>query len=340
MGVSLSGLVHGEPVSFEDLKGRTIAIDAYNTLYQFLATIRDRFTGEPLRDSTGRITSHLSGLFYRTARLIEAGITPVFVFDGEPPAFKRHTIEQRIAVRKVAEEKWKDAVATGDVEKVRTYAQGATRLTKEMVQEAHTLLELMGVSWLQAPSEGEAQAAHLLAAGQAWAVGSQDWDSLLFGADRVVRNLAITGKRKVAGKQAQIDVQPELVTLERALQGLEITREQLVILGILVGTDYNPGGVKGIGPKTALKLVKEHETLDQVLAHVAWPFEIPARQIYDFFLHPPAVDLPIEKRRLDPSGLVAFLGGEHGFSRERIEAVTKKLETAKKQPGLGGFFRT
>lgn len=342
MGVSLSELVEGQPIGFEDLAGKTIALDAYNIMYQFLSSIRDRFTGEPLRDAQGRVTSHLSGLFYRTSRLLEAGIRPVFVFDGKPPEFKKRTIEERMKIRKEAEVKWKRALDEGDVEKVRMYAQGAIRLTKEMAEEAKQLLSLMGISWIQAPSEGEAQATHLLAEGKVWAVGSQDWDSLLFGAERMVRNLTVSGRRKVPGKERYIEVAPELVELDHVLKQLGISREQLILVGILVGTDYNPKGVKGYGPKKALALVKEKQTLEKVFAKVDWQFDVSPEDIFNFFTHPPVQDIPIKKERLQRKELEHFLGEEHGFSTERIGSVTKKLEAfqeKRKQQGLGGFLR-
>lgn len=340
MGVSLSSLVEGKEIDFAFLSGKTIAIDGYNTLYQFLSIIRDRFTGEPLRDSQGRITSHLSGLFYRTSKLVEGGITPIFVFDGKPPEFKKATIDGRVKIRDDAETKWKEALKKGDAEKARMYAQGASKLTKEMVEEAKILLGYMGVSWVQAPSEGEAQATHMVKRGQAYAVGSQDWDSLLFGAERAVRNLTLSGKRKVARKEQYVEVVPELITLHDVLKTLGIGYEQLILLGMLIGTDYNPGGVKGVGPKTALKLVKEHKNLEGLLRYITWECAVPAEKIFDFFLHPPAEDVAIVKQKLEPEKILSFLR-EHDFSQERIENVAKKLSQVKdeqKQKGLGGFF--
>lgn len=341
MGVSLTDLVTSQPTSFEGLKDRTIAIDAYNTLYQFLSSIRDRFTGEPLRNSKGNITSHLSGLFYRTSKLVEAGVTPVFVFDGTPPEFKKKTIEARIQVRQAAEVKWKDALKKGDAEAVRKYAQGAIRLTPEMVDEAKQLLELMGIAWVQAPSEGEAQATHMLKQGQVWAVGSQDWDSLLFGADRMVRNLTISGKRKVAGRERYQDVQPELVEREQVLAKLGISQEQLILLGMLVGTDYNPGGIKGIGPKKALKLVAEQVTAEKVFAQVSWEAETSWEDVLEFFKNPPSEDVDIPSWRMQPEKLTDYLAKEHDFSQDRVTSMIKRLQGAKKsqeQKGLGGFF--
>jgi flap endonuclease-1 len=341
MGVSLSALVKGEEIDFEYLKHKKIGIDAYNTLYQFISIIRDRFTGEPLRDSKGRVTSHLSGIFYRVSKMLEVGIQPIFIFDGKPPEFKRRTQEDRSRVRREAEEKWKAALEKGDTEKVRLYSQGASRLTAEMIADAKQLLDYMGIPWVQAPSEGEAQAAYFVNKGDVWASGSQDWDSLLFGAKRMVKNLAISGRRKVPRKEKYIEVKPEIIRVEDVLKDLGIGQDQLITLGILIGTDYNPGGVKGIGPKTALKLVKEEKTLEKVMEKVEWNFDITPEKIFNFFKTPPAEDIEIKGSSFSPEKTLEFLSEEHDFSRERIESTIKKLEKSKgeqKQTGLGKFI--
>ncbi len=342
MGVSLSGLVESQPVTFDDLRGKAIAIDAYNTLYQFLSIIRDRETGEPLRDSKGRITSHLSGLFYRTARMLEVGIKPIFVFDGKPPAFKHETSQERRKIREEAEKKWKEALAAGDTEAVRTYSQAAVKLTDEMIGQSKELLGCMGVPIVQAPSEGEAQAAYMAKKGVVWASGSQDWDSLLFGAPKLIRNLTVTGRRKMPRKEQYIEITPELVELEKVLSNLKLSREQLVILGILVGTDYNPGGVKGFGPKKAYKLISEQKTFDAVFCNVEWEHKANARDIFDFFMAAPVEDAEPTKAKLEPARLERLLVDKFGFSQERIDNTLRKMDKADVrmgQTGLGMFGR-
>lgn len=325
MGVNLSKIVPRQEIELESLSGKIIALDAYNILYQFLSTIRDRMTGEPLRDHKGRVTSHLSGLFYRTGKLIEAGIRPVFVFDGEPPEFKKKTIEERREIKEEALKKWIEAVKKG--EEAKTYAQAASQLTDEMIDSAKKLLDFMGIPWVQAPSEGEMQCAYMCKKGDAWASGSQDYDSLLVGSPRLVRNLSITGKRKLPKREACIEIKPELVELERVLSELGIRREQLIIVGMLVGTDYNPGGIKGIGPKKALELVKKFGTLDEVLKQVDWNFDVDAHQIYNFFLNPPTTDdYKLEWKEPDEEKIIEFMVEKHDFSRERVEKVIDKLK--------------
>lgn len=330
MGVDLRDVVPKREVSLEELSGRVIAIDAYNALYQFLATIRQP-DGTLLMDGRGRVTSHLSGLFYRTVNLLEIGIRPVYVFDGKPPEVKELEILRRRLHKEEAEKKYEEALARGDIKAARTYAQQTGRLTDEMVEEAKQLLDALGVPWVQAPSEGEAQAAYMASRGDVYAVASQDYDSLLFGAPRLVRNVTITGKRKLPRKEVYVDIRPELIELGQLLRELGLTREQLVDVGILIGTDYNPEGigVKGIGPKKAVKLIKEHGRLEQVLAAlggVKVPFNID--EVRRIFLSPSSTSNYVlvwkEPRKEE---VVRFLCRERDFSEDR---VLKALDRAVK----------
>jgi flap endonuclease-1 len=339
MGVQISGILPKKEVELIELSGKKIAIDAYNSIYAFLSIIRDRMTGEPLKDSKGNVTSHLSGLFYRNANLIENGIKPVWVFDGEPPEFKKKTIEARAAAKEEARKKWEEALERG--EEAITYAQATSKLTDKMVEDSKQLLDAMGIPWIQAPSEGEAMCSHLCKKNVVYASGSQDSDALLFGSPRLVRNLSITGRRKVPKKEEYIEIKPEMIELEEVLSSLGITREQLIIMGILIGTDYNPG-IEKVGPKTALKLVKEHKTLKKILEKVEWQSEVDPEEIYNFFLKPPVADkYKIEWKQPDANRIIEFMVEEHDFSRERVERVIEKLQqsfTAGRQASLKGFL--
>lgn len=283
MGVPIGEIIPRKEIELENLYGKKIAIDALNAIYQFLSTIRQK-DGTPLMDSKGRITSHLSGLFYRTINLMEAGIKPVYVFDGEPPEFKKKELEKRREAREEAEEKWREALEKGEIEEARKYAQRATRVNEMLIEDAKKLLELMGIPIVQAPSEGEAQAAYMAAKGSVYASASQDYDSLLFGAPRLVRNLTITGKRKLPGKNVYVEIKPELIILEEVLKELKLTREKLIELAILVGTDYNPGGIKGIGLKKALEIVRHSK---DPLAKFQKQSDVDLYAIKEFFLNPP-----------------------------------------------------
>jgi len=330
MGVQLGDIIPKKEIEFIELSGKKVAIDAYNTLYQFLSIIRDRMTGEPLRDSKGRVTSHLSGLLYRTSNLIGAGIKPVFVFDGEPPKFKRKTLKAREKLKKEANEKWKEALKKG--ERAITYAQATSQLTDEMVENSKKLLNYMGTPWVQALSEGEIQCAHMCKKQDVYTSASQDFDSLLVGSPRLVRNLSITGRRKLPRKEVYVEVKPEMIELKEVLSKLGITQKQLILVGILVGTDYNPDGVKGIGPKKALDLIKQHKTLNKILENTDWQFEVSAEDILDFFLNPPVTDkYELEWKDPNSDGIVEFMVEEHNFSKERVEKVIEKLQTATKE---------
>ncbi len=330
MGVQLKELVAPVRVELEleNLSGKVVALDAYNALYQFLATIRQP-DGTPLMDAMGRVTSHLNGLFYRTINLLEKGIKPVYVFDGKPPELKAAELERRMKVREEAERKYVEALERGELEEARLYAQQASRLSTSMVDDAKKLLDAIGVPWVQAPAEGEAQAAYMVARGDAWAAASQDYDSLLYGAPRLVRNLTITGRRKLPRREEYVEVKPELIELDKLLKYYGITRQQLVYIGLLLGTDYNPGGVKGVGPKKALKLIKELPNLEALARAVEWSFPVKPEDIAKLFLEPEVTSgYRLEWRRPDRDRVIEFLCDEHQFSRERVGTALERLEKA------------
>ena len=328
MGVNISGLVSSEPRRLGDFRGRSIAIDAYNAIYQFLSIIRQP-DGTPLMDSQGRITSHLSGLIYRNANLLEAGIRPVYVFDGEPNPLKREVIESRQEARRQARIEWEQALREGDIERARTKAQQTSRLSDEIVENSKQLLKALGIPFVDALGEGEAQAAHMAKRGDVWAAASQDFDSLLFGSPYLVRNLTVTGRRKLPRKRVYVEVEPELVSLETILDTLGLTITQLVDVGILVGTDYNEG-VKGVGPKKALALITKYGTLERVLEEKQ--IEIPHfDEIREIFLKPVVTDsYSIEWREPDHDRVIEILCETHDFSRDRVTKALARIESSKK----------
>ena len=256
MGVNLKDIIISHPIPIKELSGKTLAVDGYNLLYQFLTTIRGP-DGAALQDSSGHVTSHLVGLFSRTSNLLSNGIKLVFVFDGEPPALKRKELSRRRELKEEASSLYEEAKETGDVESMKKYAGRTTHLTKDLVDEAKTLVTAMGQPIVQAPSEGEAQMSQLARDGFVWGGVSQDFDSILYRAPRLVRNLSIQGRRKLPGKAGWKIVEPELIDFEENIRALGLTPDQLLCLAILVGTDYNPGGLKGIGPKKALEHVRK-----------------------------------------------------------------------------------
>jgi len=327
LGVNLRDLVPKTIVRLEDLSGKSIAIDAYNALYQFLAIIRQP-DGTPLKDATGRITSHLSGLLYRTSNLVEMGIKPIYVFDGTPPALKEVEIKRRVKAKEEALIKYEHALKEGKIEEARMYAQATSRLKDYMAEDSKKLLDLMGIPWVQAPSEGEAQAAHLVKRGDADYCASQDYDSLLFGAPRLVRNVTISGRRKLPSKNVFIEVVPEVVELENVLRECGITYEQLVDVGILIGTDFNPEGIKGLGPKTGLKLIKEHGNIENALPHLKnAEFPVEHQRIRDIFLKPTVTDnYKIESKEPDVEDVVNFICRERDFSEDRVRKAIEKMQ--------------
>jgi flap endonuclease-1 len=330
MGVDLTDLVPEHETSLADLNGKVIAIDAFNTLYQFLSIIR-QMDGTPLVDDKGEVTSHLSGIIYRVTNLVENGIKPIFVYDGKPPVLKAETIRARREIREAARHMYEAAKASGSAEAYK-YAQASTSINAQIIKDSKELLALMGIPFMIAPSEGEAQASYMVQKGAADYVGSQDYDSLLFGAPRMIRNVTITGRRKIPRRNAYVDVKPEILELKETLATLDITREQLIDMGILVGTDFNPGIFK-VGPKTALKLVKKHSNMQGILDELGQSIEN-YDAIKDFFLHPPVTDDYIIKwARPEPEKIRHFLCDEHNFSLDRVEKVIERLDKAVSETG-------
>ncbi|MEM4359105.1 MAG: flap endonuclease-1 [Candidatus Bilamarchaeaceae archaeon] len=346
MGVDLGEIVVKRKTSLEALSGKVIAIDAFNVLYQFLASIRQE-DGTPLMDYKGNITAHLSGLFYRSLKLLENGIKPVYVFDGKPPELKEAVHLERASAKAEAHEKWKKALEEERLEEAKRYASATSRLTSEMVEESKELLDALGIPWIQAPGEGEAQSACMARDGLAYAAASQDFDSLLFGAPILIRNISITGRRKVPRQDRYVMIEPEEISLEETLSTLGINREQLITIGILIGTDYNRG-VKGVGPKTALKIVREYSDFNSAIAYVEkrynYEFEIAPREILDIFLNPPCAKIKerLTWKRIDIEAVVELLVRAHDFSEERVrktaESVIKSLEEKGEQRSLGQWL--
>lgn len=324
MGVDLGDIVVAHETPLDEVGGR-VGVDAYNALYGFLANIRQR-DGTPLKDSKGRVTSHLSGLLYRTANLYEAGIKPCYVFDGEPPDLKSNTVEKRKERRDEAEERYEEAARRGDEAAMLKHAQQATRLEPPQVETSVALLDALNVPWVEAPSEGEAQAVRMCEDDALDSVGSQDYDALLFGAPTLVRNLTIRGR---GGK----DLTPERIVLEETLEELGLTREALVEVAILVGTDYNDG-IHGYGPKTALETVREGE-FDEAVEEHSDEFAVDVDAVKSLFLEPETTDdYTIEWDTPDKDAAADLLCDEHDFSRDRVTDAIERIENATTQSSL------
>ena len=328
MGLDLKPLVTPVPLKLQELASKVVAVDAYNTIYQFLSIIRGP-TGEPLANNKGEITSHLSGLFYRNANLLMENIKPIYVFDGKANELKMAEIQRRSQLKKEATEKYQLAIEEGRMEDARKYGTRTAVLTDKMVEESKKLISYLGIPYIQAPSDGEAAAAYLTRREVAFAAASQDYDSILFGAKRLVRNLAISGKRKVPNRNVYVEVEPEIFEHDRVLREIGLTSEQLVDVGILIGTDFNPGGFAGIGPKTALKLIKENGKLENIQKIKHLLPEVPYQEIRNIFLKPevPKVD-KIDFSEVNREKVLDFLCVDKSFSADRVSTTLDKLQKA------------
>ncbi|ORZ35340.1 flap endonuclease 1 [Catenaria anguillulae PL171] len=317
--------------------GRKVAIDASMSIYQFLIAVRSN--GEQLANEAGETTSHLMGLFYRTIRMIENGIKPVYVFDGKPPTLKSGELAKRSEKRAEAEKNLTEAQEKGDTEQIEKFSRRTVKVTREHNDECKRLLRLMGVPYVEAPCEAEAQCAALAKAGKVYAAGTEDMDTLTFGSPIVLRHLTFSEARKMPISE---------IHLEKALEGLELTQDQFIDLCILLGCDYCES-IKGIGPKSAVQLIKKHGSIEEVIKHLDkkyavpedWPFE-EARRL---FKEPEVADPEeVELKWSDPDeeGLVEFMVKEKGFNEERIRNAVKKIAKSKvggTQGRLDSFFK-
>ena len=337
MGVKLGDITPKKQLSWEDLRGKTLAVDSSNMIYQFLSSIRQQ-DGTPLSDSKGNVTSHLVGLFSRIPNLMEKGIKLAFVFDGKPPALKFQEVTERIEKKKAAEIKYKEAVEEEDVDAMLKYSKQTTKFTKEMASESKELLTAMGLPVIQAPSESDAQMAYMNKQNDVWACATSDYDPLLHKAPRVLRNLTLAQKKKTSGG-GYAPVFPELIELKEVLSSLELTHEQLVIVAILVGTDYNPGGIKGIGPAKALKLVQSGRKFEDIFKELGADFNW--KKIEDTFKSMEVEkDYKIEFAEPDEENIKKLLL-KHDFSEERINNTLTRIKTIGKdreQKNLSKWF--
>ena len=328
MGCNLRDLANSEDTTVEAMRGKRVGIDSFLLAFQFLTTIRDRSPtgdGGPLKSDNGKVVAHLMGFLSRASLMLSKGVKPVFIFDGTHPELKRDEIEARREKRELAETEWKAALERGDFATAQKMAQRCVKYTPEMVEESIEMLSLMGIPAFRAKAEGEAQAAVMAANGQLDAVATQDWDALLYGAPVVIRNLTSDGSKRMGRV-----IRAQKIMLSDILSENELTRDQLIDLAIMIGTDFHPG-IKGIGPKTGLKLIKEFGTIEAICA--VKDKEIPERieEIREIFRNHPVVEIDDESLKqgdVDVEGLKKFLVDDRQFSQKRFDNAMELLETA------------
>ena len=328
MGCNLRDLADAKETTMEAMRGKKVGIDSFLLAFQFLTTIRDRSPtgdGGPLRADNGKVVAHLMGFLSRASTMLAKGVKPVFIFDGKHPDLKKEEMDARRAVREEAEKQWKAALEAGDYVTAQKMAQRCVKYTPEMVDESIEMLKLMGIPAFRAAAEGEAQAAVMAANGQLDAVATQDWDALLYGAPTVIRNFASDGSKRMGRI-----IRAQEIELEQILEDNQLTREQLIDLGIMIGTDFHPG-IKGIGPKTGLKLIKEFENIESICE--AKQKDVPDKisEIREIFLNHPVVEVPdeeLQQGNVDVEGLRKFLIDDRQFSQKRFDNAIDQLKAA------------
>uniref|UniRef100_U5EXV5 Flap endonuclease 1 n=1 Tax=Corethrella appendiculata TaxID=1370023 RepID=U5EXV5_9DIPT len=318
--------------------GRKVAIDASMCLYQFLIAVRAE--GAQLTSVDGETTSHLMGTFYRTIRLLENGIKPVYVFDGKPPELKSKELSKRAEKRDEAQKALDKATEAGDAEEVEKFNRRLVKVTKTHNEEAKELLKLMGVPYVDAKSEAEAQCAALAKAGKVYATATEDMDALTFGSSILLRHLTFSEARKMPVQE---------YNYEKLLQELDLNRDEFIDLCILLGCDYCDS-IRGIGPKKAIELINKYRSIEEIIENIDtkkyivpedWNYE-QARQLFKEpeVCNPDEFDFKWSEP--DEEGLVKFLCGDRQFNEERIRGGAKKILKSKNtatQGRLDSFFK-
>lgn len=339
MGVNLKELVSEKEITFKDLTNKTLAVDAYNLLYQFITTIL-QYDGTPLSDSNGNVTAHLVGLMSRLKPFYENNIKLVFVFDGKSLDLKKNELKKRKEIKEKAMEKLQEATQNEDYESMKKYSRQVRTIDKKIIDETKEFLDIMGIPYIDALHDAEPQASYLVNNNQCYAVLSQDFDNLLFGAKKFIKNLSITGKRKIRGRT--IEIKPKLIDLDKTLESLELNHEELIITGLLIGTDFNNKGIPKIGPKTALKLVKEYKNrYDELFKEIKWDeyFENNWKEIFDIFKNPEIKkDIKFEFKDPNEDKLRNFLIKKHDFSENNVNKFLENINKKDQQSSLDSFF--
>ena len=326
MGLQISELVPKKQISFRELENKKIAVDASQMLYQFLSSIRQQ-DGTPLMDKNGNITSHLQGIITRVTNLMQQNIKLVFVFDGKSPLLKIKEQEEREYRKQIAQEKLEKAKEEGDEISMLKYSKQTVRVKKEMIDETKELIQALGLPVIQAPSEAEAQCAFINERNDVDFVASSDFDSLLYGAPKIVRNLTLSTRKRLPSG-VYVSVNPELIELKNVLDNLGINQDQLIVLAILVGTDFNYG-VPKVGQKTALKLVKQYKNFEELFENVKANFNW--KQVYATFKNMPLIkNYKLNWKTPDIEKIKEILVEKHDFNEERVNKNLERIINVKK----------
>ncbi|WP_435116906.1 flap endonuclease-1 [Halolamina sp. C58] len=310
-----------EDVSFDSLSGSVVAVDAHNWLYRYLTTTV-KFTADSVYTTDdGEEVANLVGVVQGLPKFFEADVTPVFVFDGGVTDLKSDEVERRREQREQAEQRRQAAEEAGEAVEAARLDARTQRLTDTIHETTRGLFDRLDVPYMEAPAEGEAQCAHMAAAGDVDYAGSEDYDTMTFGSPLTLRQLTSKGD-------------PELMDLQKTLEKHEITYEQLVDVALLMGTDFNEG-VSGYGPKTAVKAVKEHGDIWGVMDAEDVYVEN-ADRVRELFFDPPVTDEYELDLDVDPDIDAAkrYVTETWGVDAGEVERGFERIEESLVQTGL------
>jgi len=322
--------------------GRIVAIDASMFLYQFLIAVRQQGIGGQLTNDAGEVTSHLSGFFYRTIRMRENGLKPVYVFDGKPPEMKSGELLKRKEKRQKAQKALEEAQKADDTAKVIQQERRLVKAEKWQVEETKKLLKFMGIPYVEATCEAEATCAEMCKAGLVYATATEDMDAMTFGTCKQLRGLHHSESRKQPVKE---------FTLKKALEQMEFTMDQFIDFCILCGCDYT-STISKVGPKTAFNLISKHKNIETMIKNIDTVKKHPIPADFDYvnarrmFKAPDVTDCkklaPLKWPLPDEEGLIGFMCDQKSFSIDRMKKGIERLKKARgksSQKRLDMFFK-
>lgn len=337
MGVKLQDLVNKVSIDFSKLAGKIIAIDAPNIVMSLFNFARKNPDGTPaglILDRTQRPISHLYGLLYRTNFFYSKKIFPIYCFDGLDSDLKKLKTKDRLNDFLFTEKLYNYLIQSGNRENARQIAMSREYMWPNIIKESKQLLGALGVPCINSPASAESQCAQLVKDKVAYCSNSQDFDSLLFGCPRTVRNLSKSLKRKVHGRWTYQKITPVQIDLKKSLKSLGINQFQLVDAAILIGTDYFPG-IKKVGPKHAHKFALKYKSLETVIQEEKNNYDFSSltsdiiSKVRKIFLLPEVIknyqnirwDYPNELKTL------SLLCEEHHLNSERVKTNFDKFST-------------
>ena len=302
------------------MKGKRLAIDTSIFLYKSLMNVRSK--GDYLKNSQGKIVSHIQGLYYKTNQLLTFGITPIYIFDGKPPQEKNDCIKARV---KKAEECKEKTETTDNLQEKQNLEKGSIRIKKEYIDDLKHIFSLMGVSYIHANGEAEAYASELCRLGFVDGVMTEDMDTLSYGCPLLMRSCIDKSIKR-----------PEIVStfnFQKILEDFKMNHDEFIDMCILCGCDYCPT-IPKVGPARAMKFIQKYNNIENLINSeekitISEEFKnkyIASRGLFKVFDGKIDLEnLPISKSNYDSNSIYKYLVNECDMNSKRVQNSLQKF---------------